>query len=294
MRKLERKFGKYAIPNLMMYVIALYAVGAVFSIVAPGFLSYLELDFGAVLHGQIWRLVTFIISPPDTSLLFLLIVLYMYYMIGSSLEQRWGTFAFNFYFVMGIVFHIVAAAVVYFLFHTSFSAGTYFLNMSLFFAFVTEFPDTQFLLFFIIPIKGKWLGYINAIYFAVTIVGGLVGIFIPSVAYRLAVWGIYAAPDYAMAALVSMLNYFVFYYIYRQAYRPTAAQRKMQKQFRAQTVELKKKAQANAGMPRHRCAVCGRTELDDPNLEFRYCSKCEGSYEYCQDHLYTHQHVTKH
>ena len=43
----------------------------------------------------------------------------------------------------------------------------------------------------------------------------------------------------------------------------------------------------------HKCAVCGRTEKDDPNLEFRYCSKCEGNLEYCMDHLYTHKHVTK-
>ena len=114
MRKMERKFGRYAIPGLMRYVIILYIAGFLIGLFAPEFYNdYLALDIGAVLHGQIWRLVTFIIAPPDTSLWMALIVLYMYYMIGDNLERRWGTFAFNFYFLMGILFNILAAVITY-------------------------------------------------------------------------------------------------------------------------------------------------------------------------------------
>ena len=294
MKKMERKFGKYAIPGLMRYVIVLYIVGVIIGIAAPElYENYLALDIEAVLHGQIWRPVTFILAPPNSSLLMMLIVLYMYYIIGDNLERRWGTFAFNLYFLMGILFNILAAVVTYLVFGQTFTVGTYFLNMSLFFAFVTEFGDAQFLLFFIIPIKGKWLGYLNAIYFIVTIVGGLLFYVNPMISFQLLSWGVPALPQYALAALFSMLNYAVFYWLYRQSYRPTAAQKKVQRQFKAQVTEAKKMERARAGQARHRCAVCGRTELDDPSLEFRFCSKCEGNYEYCQDHLYTHQHVTK-
>lgn len=284
---MERRFGKYAVHNLMLYVTILYAAGTVIGWVAPSLLNVLALDFGAVLHGQIWRLLTFIIYPPNLDPFWVLLSLYFYYMMGTNLERRWGTFAFNLFFFMGIFFHIIAAAVTYFLFGRSFTVGTYFLNMSLFFAFVTEFSETQFLLFFVIPIKAKVLGIIDGIYFALVIVGGLVGRWIPA----LNILG--AQPWESIAALVSMLNYVLFYYIYRQSFRPSSAQRKVQKQFKSQIVEAKKVQASRAGQPRHRCAVCGRTELDDPNLEFRYCSKCEGNYEYCQEHLYTHQHVTK-
>lgn len=294
MNKLERRFGKYAISNLMLYVTILYAVGVVLSLTAPSLLDVMALDFGAVLHGQIWRLLTFIICPPDSSnLLFMLLALYLYYMMGTNLERIWGTFAFNLFYFLGILFHILASAITYFVFGQSYTWGTYYLNLSLFFAFVTEFSETRFLLFFIIPIKAKWLGIIDAVYFAVTIVGGFAGLVNPSIWLNLWQMGIPAFPQNSVAALVSVLNYVLFFYLYRQGRRPTQAQRRMQKQFKSQVAEANRKMAAMSGQPRHRCAVCGRTELDDPNLEFRFCSKCEGDYEYCQEHLYTHQHVTK-
>lgn len=308
MKKMERRFGKYAIPNLMRYVIMLYAVGTVLAVTAPSlYAQYLALDFGAVLRGQIWRLFTFLLIPSDGSLvatggnvlnmmgdLFLMILFfYMYGMMGATLERRWGTFAFNLFFFLGILFHIVAAAITYFAFGASFTLGTYYLNLSLFFAFVTEFSETQFLLFFVIPIKAKVLGIIDAALFAVTILGGFAGLFNPMIWVRLWGLGIAAFPQNSVAALVSVLNYLLFYYIYRQSFRPTRAHKQMQKQFRAQVMQARKQQDMRGGGARHRCAVCGRTELDAPDLEFRFCSKCEGDYEYCQEHLYTHQHVKK-
>ena len=108
--KLERKFGKYAIPNLMNYIIILYIFGFVLDTFAYGFYEqYLALDAYAILHGQVWRIFTFIIQPPSTNLIFVVFTMYLYYMIGRTLEYVWGTFRFNLYYFMGVAFHILAA-----------------------------------------------------------------------------------------------------------------------------------------------------------------------------------------
>ena len=290
---MERKFGKYAIPNLMMYVSVLYAIGAIIEVVNPSLLNMLNMNFGAVLQGQVWRLVTFVIDPPNSGILFNLLSIYVYYNMGTSLERRWGTFAFNLFFLLGILFHIVAGILTYFLFGTTFTMGMYYLNLSLFFAFVTEFSEVQFLLFFIIPIKAKWLGIIDAIYFGATIIGGFLSIFVPEVFYFLLRFGVVALPETAVVASVSVLNYVLFYFLYRRTFRLNKQQRQIRKEFRTKVAEAKAIQRANAHAPRHCCSICGRTEHSNPELEFRFCSKCEGSFEYCEDHLYTHQHVKK-
>ena len=293
LNKMERKFGKYAIPNLMKYVAILYALGAVIQIVNPALLDLLDMDFGAVLQGQVWRLVTFVIDPPESSIMFNLLSIYVYYIMGSNLERRWGTFAFNVYYFLGVLAHILAGVLTYVLFGHSFVMGMYYLNLSLFFAFVTEFSEVQFLLFFVIPIKAKWLGILDAIYFVATIVGGFLFPFVPQLSYWLISMGVIAIPQNAVVALVSVINYLLFYFVFRKTFRLNREQRQVRKEFRAKVAEAKAMQKSMAGEPRHRCVVCGRTELTDPDLEFRYCSKCEGSYEYCEDHLYTHQHVKK-
>lgn len=293
LNKMERKFGKYAIPNLMKYVAILYALGAVIQIVNPALLDLLDMDFGAVMQGQVWRLVTFVIDPPESSIMFNLLSIYVYYIMGSNLERRWGTFAFNVYYFLGVLAHILAGVLTYVLFGHSFVMGMYYLNLSLFFAFVTEFSEVQFLLFFVIPIKAKWLGILDAIYFVATIVGGFLFPFVPQLSYWLISMGVIAIPQNAVVALVSVINYLLFYFVFRNTFRLNREQRQVRKEFRAKVAEAKAVQKSMAGEPRHRCVVCGRTELTDPDLEFRYCSKCEGSYEYCEDHLYTHQHVKK-
>ncbi len=292
MRRLERRFGRYAVSNLMLYVSVAYGIGEIISLTAPEFLEYLALDFGAVLRGQIWRLITFIVYPPSDNLLFVLLSIYVYYIMGSTLERRWGTFAFNLYMVSGIFFNIVAAAVTYFLFGQSFTVGTYYLNLSLFFAFVTEFSESRFLLFFVIPIKAKWLGIIDGIYFLVTIIGGLAWYINPMISLRLISLGVPAYPPNSIAAIFSVLNFVLFWYMYRKNLRPTREQRQVRREFKEKSIQAQKIQSAAVNMPKHRCAVCGKTEKDDPDMEFRFCSKCEGGYEYCMDHLYTHQHVT--
>ena len=184
--KLERKFGRYAIPNLMYYIIILYAAGFVLNLVNPSFYyQYLSLNASAILHGQIWRIVTFIIQPPSTSLIFIIFALYLYFMIGQQLERAWGAFRFNLYFFSGMIFHVIAAIIAYLLTGISFQMDTWYLNMSLFFAFAALYPDLQFLLFFVIPIKAKYLALIDGLYFVYAIVQA----FLP--AYGGSVYGIY-------------------------------------------------------------------------------------------------------
>ena len=169
-QKLERKYSKYAIQNLMMYIIVLYAVGFVFEVFAPGVYStYLSLDFAYIFKGQIWRLVTFIIQPPSTSIIFVFFSLYFYYLIGTVLENIWGSFKFNVYFFSGVILNIIAALIIYLIFGISFNMSTHYINLALFMAFAMEQPDMEVLLFFVIPIKIKWMALLDGIVFAIII-----------------------------------------------------------------------------------------------------------------------------
>lgn len=289
--KLEKKFGNYAIKNLMYYIIMLYALGFVILLVKPDiYYNFLSLNAEAILHGQIWRIFTYIIYPPTGSLITILISLYFYYVIGTMLERQWGTFRFNLYFFSGVLFHALAAMIIYLTSGMILEMGTYYLNLSMFFAFAAMFPDMQVLFMWLIPIKMKYLAWIDGIYFAVTIFAGLFADKLSAaMIYRLASFGIVANKAYAVAALVSLLNFLLYATSFRSVRRMAPKE-----VYRRKTYEQKvQHAQPPKNAPRHKCVICGRTEKDFPDLEFRYCSKCEGNYEYCQDHLFTHEHVKK-
>ncbi len=284
--KLERKFGRYAVPNLMYYIIILYAAGFVLDIVNPEFYyRYLSLNAQAVLHGQLWRIVTFIIQPPSDSLVFIVFALYLYYMIGQHLEQAWGAFRFNLYFFSGMLFHVIAALLAYAVTGLILPMSIWYLNMSLFFAFAALYPDVQFLVFFMIPVKVKYLALIDALYFIYPVVQA----FLPAYGGN-AYLGIYYKAN-AMEAVVSLLNFLIFFLGSRNMRPYSPKQRKRKREFQQNIKRAQRPVQMYANSARHMCAICKRTELDDPNLEFRYCSKCNGNYEYCQDHLFTHTHV---
>ena len=289
--KFEKKFGKYAIKNLMYYIIMLYALGFVFMLVKPEiYTNFLSLNAPAILSGQIWRIVTYIIYPPTGSLITILISLYFYYVVGSMLERQWGTFRFNLYFFTGVILHAAAAIFIYLIWGAVLEMGTYYLNLSMFFAFAAMFPNMQVLFMWLIPIKMKWLAYIDGVYFAVTIVAGFMS---ESLSYdmlvRLYSFGIIANKAYAVMALVSLLNFLIYASTFRSIQRMTPKEVYRRKAYEHKVAQ----AQVMKNMPRHKCAICGRTEKDHPDLEFRYCSKCEGNFEYCQDHLFTHEHVKK-
>lgn len=276
-KKLERKYYKYAIRNLMYYIIILYAVGLAGYVMNPAgffqvYIRYLSLDAWAILHGQIWRVVTFLVYPPalgswqfDTIFMGI-ISLFLYYNLGTTLENIWGSFRFNVFFLMGLIGQVLACLVVYFLGGKSYLFTTGYINLSLFLAFCICFPDAQFLLFFVIPVKAKWLAVADGCLYLYSFLFG-------SLATRCVI-------------LFSLANVIIFFLMTRnfQRYAPGEIHRRQ---------KFKKEAKIKPqGATRHRCAVCGRTELDGDNLEFRYCSRCQGNYEYCMDHLYTHRHVT--
>lgn len=283
MSNFEKKFGKYAIKNLSMVLIICYVLGYLIEMMMPWLLGYLTLNPYAILHGQVWRLVTWVLIPPPTSnLFFTLIMLYFYYSLGTTLERTWGTYRYNLYLFSGMLFTIVGSFLLMgycYLFPTAdmvqygprvlFSIvaplfSTYYVNMSIFLAFAATFPETQVLLMFIIPIRVKVLGIIYGILLLVEFIQG----------------NIYSR--FVMAA--SLLNFIVFWATSRSHIHMSPKQVKRRQEF-------KREVKRNTGATKHKCAVCGRTEADSPDLEFRYCSKCEGNYEYCQDHLFTHQHV---
>ena len=313
--KFEKKFSKYAIKNLMFYIIVLYAIGFVMNTFFNGLYdAYFSLDFAMIFKGQVWRLFTFILQPPSNSIIFVVFVLYFYYLIGSVLERIWGSFRFNVYFFTGVILNILASLIIYLIWGLSFKLSTNYINLALFMAFAMEQPDMEVLLFFIIPIKIKWMAILDAVIFGITIVFGYLVPFLPrNVWYSLYEAG-FLAPSAIMcyanatAALVSMLNFIIFFFLYKKGPAKSSTQRnfdkamktakKAQQNARKETASSDSRAQqsqaqhAKRGVPKHRCAVCGRTELDDENLTFRFCSKCVGNYEYCSDHLYTHIHVT--
>lgn len=153
--KLERKYGRYGIPNLMQFIVLGNALVFLLMNVSPTLVNNLYLYPPFVLQGQVWRLVTFIFIPPTTSLLWVFFVLYFYYMVGTNLEQTWGTFKFNLYYLIGMLATIVAT------FLTGGVSQALYLNLSLFFAFAHLYPDFQILLFLIIPVKVKYLAWLN-------------------------------------------------------------------------------------------------------------------------------------
>lgn len=284
--KLERRFGRYAIHNLMYYIIILYALGFVLNLLNRDFYyQFLSLDAAAILHGQIWRIVTFIIQPPSDSLIFIIFMLHLYYMIGQQLEAAWGAFRFNLYFFSGMVFHVIAALLVYMTMGISLPLSVWYLNMSLFFAFAALYPNMQFLLFFAIPVKVKYLALIDGLYFAYAVLQA----FLPAYGGS-GQFGIYYKAN-AVGAVVSILNFLIFFLGSRnmRPYSPQQIRRK--REFQKNIRKAQRPVQMYPNGAKHRCAVCGRTELDDPNLEFRYCSKCAGNHEYCQVRLFTHTHV---
>ena len=171
--KLERKYGKYAIPNLMQYVVIMYGIGLAILCWNPMiYYRYLSLDGCGILHGQIWRIVTFLCYPPVPGIFFGILALYLYYSMGQTLERVWGAFRFNVYFLLGIVGHVLAEIILTLIFGDSPRLLPVALDFSLFFAFALTFPDVEFLLMYIIPVKAKWLAVAEgAIYLYYLITG---------------------------------------------------------------------------------------------------------------------------
>ncbi|MFG6340492.1 MAG: hypothetical protein K1W31_19430 [Lachnospiraceae bacterium] len=293
MSPFERKFGKYAIRNLSFVLVMCYAVGYLLELFDRSglLISYLTLNPYAILHGQIWRLVTWVLIPPSSGgLFFTLLMLYFYCSIGTSLERTWGTYRYNVYLFQGMLFTIAGSFLLMgycYLFKPEISLlgavltidspaeyftiiammfSTYYINMSIFLAYAATFPDAQVLLMFIIPIRVKWLGVIYAVMLLFQFLGT----------------NVYG--KFAIGA--SLLNFVVFFLTSRNMMHLNPKQIHRRQEF-------KRDVRRNTGITKHKCAICGRTEVDSPQMQFRFCSKCDGNYEYCEEHLYTHTHIKR-
>ena len=247
--KLERRIGFIAIPGLIRAIVTLNALVFVLVLLNPGFEAYLSLDPARIMSGEVWRLVTYIFVPRIQHFLWVVVALWFLWFIGDGVERAWGPFRLTLFYLVGMIGTTIAA----FFFGSNFSNAM--LNASLFFAFAWFYPEETIYIFFILPMKIKWLAWIGA---AFLLFGFIVG-----------------TNGYRMALLAAFSNYFIFFgpELFRQArHRQDVASRR--KRFEVQT--------RSAAEPLHKCATCGATELSDPNLEFRVSRDGE---EYCVPHL---------
>ena len=261
LNKLEKIFGRFAIKNLMTYIVMLNAVAFVLIQLDQSGLVYSKLVLipQLVLKGEVWRLITFIAIPPSFSLMWVFFTLYFYYMVGGALENEWGTFRFNAYYLLGILGTIAVSFVF------GVSATPIFINLSLFLAFARIYPDYELLIFFILPDKVKYLAMLEWAFILFTVLTG--------------------SMSAKLTAIVSIINYFIFFGA--DIFTRAKSSRHVQQNRQKYKIELPK------DFTYHKCTFCGKTEKDDPKLEFRYCDKCEGDYEYCTEHIRNHKHIVK-
>lgn len=278
--RLERKFGRYGIHNLTIYIIICYAIGYALELIQPDMLDYLALDPGLIIRGQIWRVFTWILIPPSSLDIFTIIMLYFYYSIGSTLERTWGVFRYTLYIVSGLLFTVISAFIIYFIMGDMYSMvnlgrmafSTYYISTSILLAFAATYPDIQVLFWFIFPLRIKWLGILYGAMILYDVISFL----------RDGLWFM------VIPIIASLLNFVIFFLSTRNTarYRPKEIKRRRDFQKAVNPGRVR-----DNRITKHRCAVCGQTDQDDPDLEFRFCSKCNGNYEYCQNHLFTHTHV---
>ncbi|MCR5641418.1 MAG: hypothetical protein K6G04_08720 [Lachnospiraceae bacterium] len=297
LNKLEKKLGKYALPHLMNYIIGGYVIGYLLmfgqTITNWSFIGLMTLNPYNIIHQfQFWRVITWVLIPPQDNLIFAIIMMFFYWQLGNALERTWGTFRFNVYIFGGILFTVIGAFVLYgvlalvYGYEVASLGGlfsTSYINMSIFLAFAVCYPDMEVMLYFIIPIKMKWMAIVYAV---------LVG-------YTALMSGWVAR----VAIIASLLNFLIFFLMTRDYRKMNPKERARKARWKAAygsggngfgpsgaSYQQEHPGQQGQGY-RHKCAICGRTDVSNPELEFRYCSKCNGNYEYCNEHLFTHPHV---
>ena len=276
------KHPRFCIPNLMKYIILANAAIFVLDLFTNSFFTYLLMfHYESIMVGQVWRLVTFVLVPSIggsgsagiglmSNVFFFVMTSFFYYWVGSSLERYMGSVKFTLFYALGVVLNMLCGLV------THSTVNMYYINMSMFFSIATLYPDTRVLLYGIIPLKMKWLAIVDACFFAYDIFFYLAA----------------GLPLYALMPVVAILNYILFFggNLFGAAkYKKESFQHRHSKQ----TVNFQK-AQKEIRQQKgylHKCSVCGATDTDHPHLEFRYCSKCNGYYCYCMEHINNHTHV---
>lgn len=283
-----QKHRKFGISKLMVYIVFLSALVYIIQLMDPSGVFLAKTQFSAdsiLLRGEIWRLVTWIfLSTSNGSagglfnfgILFTALMLYFYFFIGTTLEREWGTPKFTIFYLSGVILNLLFGFIARYGFRTSVPLTSFYLNLSMFFAFAALYPDFRLMLFFIIPIKIKWMALINAAIFAYSIIHGI----------------IIGRALLALLPIIALMNFFIICGEDLLGYlRPIRARTS------PGTINYKKAArkalrEQEENHYRHKCAVCGKTDTDNPQLEFRYCSRCSGYRCFCIDHINNHVHFS--
>ncbi len=270
------------IPNLMLYISLGTALVYLFTQFtgSPILYSVLYFDRDLILQGQIWRLISYPLTYGSPNLLLTAISLLCYYSLGRAMENIWGTLRFNLFYLSGVIMMDIYCMIF------GGYADVYYLNLSLFLAYATMFPNSQFLLFFIIPVKA----WIFALLDLVLVLLGLISSPFPD----------------NLFSVISLANYFLFFGRDVLNVIPVSWRMNARRLFKKGSSPKKAKVVPfpNAGSYEattakvkapytHKCTVCGRTDISDPELEFRYCSRCKGYYCYCHEHINNHTHITE-
>ena len=263
------KHPGFGIPNLMRYITAANVAIWVLGAINRSFLGVLTFDPALILHGQIWRLVSFIFYPPSMGLLAFL-AFWVYYWIGSTLEAQWGTGQFTIYYFSGVILTVLYGFIIYFITGRSVNLGSEYIYLSMFFSFAVLYPDMQVLFMYIIPIKIKYLAIVDAVFFAYSVIANSFPV--------------------NLLPLVALINFFIFCGGELFASLPRRPS-KNTVNFRQESARIRREQKDK--LYTHKCAVCGRTDVDHPELEFRYCSKCQGYHCFCSDHINNHIHFTE-
>ena len=293
MKDLRRRFERFClknrgkgIPNLMLVIAIGNLAVYMLSRIDPSNIVYSYLCFSrsAILRGQVWRLFSYIFTYLNdvrgAGLLLAAVSLFCYYQFGKILESYWGTFRFNLYYLTGLVLTDLAAMLL------GAGADASALNLSLFLAVATIAPEAKVLLFFFIPIKMKYMAWV---YLGFTVLNVFSSLQLSSF-----------LSFYWLLPVVPLLNYFLFFGSDVKNILPDALRYRQRKNYRTTTTNARPnpnwagsyRSKSGEKPYRHKCTVCGRTDTDYPNLEFRYCSKCNGYYCYCIDHINNHVHIT--
>ena len=251
--RMDRKFGRYAIPNLSAIIVIGQILTYALFCTKPQDLQFLVFDPQKVLTGQIWRVITFVILPPSLNPIWLLLSVFCFHFMGKALESHWGSLRYNLY----LFISIVATVIVGFIFPQQ-AVGVSQISLSVFLAFAYVYPDFKVYIYFIIPVKAKYIALLTWI---------------------IIVFQLVTEDWIGRCHIVASIANFLIFFGAHIARRVRHGQQSM-----SRTIEKMRRTF-------HKCKVCGKTEKDDVMMEFRCCSKCAGSIEYCMDHIKDHEHV---
>ena len=297
MKQLRNRFERFClkhrnwgIPNLMLYITLGSALVYLLSMINGGNVVYGALCFDKmlILQGQVWRLFTHVFAYTVGGSFFVLIALFCYYSLGRALENAWGTFRFNLFYFSGIVLMDIFAMIFGDAFYKSLYLDMpYYLNLSLLLAYATAHPDNQFVIFFVIPVKARILSIVYLV---------LISIDVFNLSYP------YLHLPHNLFPLVALANYFLFFgkdvvNVIPLTWRTNAKRLFKKKKPGQKTGQIPFAGSYQAEHTTvkapytHRCTICGKTDISHPELEFRYCSRCNGYFCYCEEHISNHQHI---